>query len=148
MITEVTFATANRRAHEVAPQLRARCNVDGELLTNGLRALAERCPKYRRTAESLERRALHEMKKADFGLPSLVDHQRHTLLARNGFDHVACVLDALRMALGPTTLDEAVLEKLIKKRFRDAVKAYKKDNLVLIDRHCLRLLKAELSAEP
>tara|TARA_B110000046_G_C12688668_1_gene271684 strand:- start:333 stop:491 length:159 start_codon:yes stop_codon:yes gene_type:complete len=51
------------------------------------------------------------------------------------------------MALGPTTLDEAALEKLIKKRFRDAVKAHKKDELVVIDRHCLRLLKAELSAE-
>jgi len=147
MITEVTFATANRRAHQVAPQLRARCSVDVDLLTNGLRALAERCPKDRRTAESLERRALHEMMKAAYGLPSLADDQRHTLLARNGFDHAACVLDALRMALGPTTLDEAALEKLIKQRFRDAVKAHKKDELVVIDRHCLRLLKAELSAE-
>uniref|UniRef100_A0A7S2IH40 Uncharacterized protein n=1 Tax=Haptolina brevifila TaxID=156173 RepID=A0A7S2IH40_9EUKA len=152
---DVCYSIAHRRARRALPLFKEECGDDVQddtAVEAGLTALGERYSRERRTHLTLLKRALHEVAKAEYALPSLKAPHRISLLAQHGFDHSATIVAALRAALGKRGEEDLLrragpgLVRHIRSAFREAVRQKKRDGNIQLDRYCVGLLKAAKSA--
>ena len=145
------FSLAHRRAVATLPLIQARCGaIAPQTLLDGLQKLASRAPELRKPPE-LAARAVKELDKYAWAFPdSALSKELSGVeqVVRAGFDHASAIISRLRSAIQATGTDRAVLDKLLGKAFREAVKARKAAGAsgVNIEQVAVRIARSKLAA--
>ena len=145
-----TFCAIRRRSRAVAAELSAQGFLpadDQPLCSEGIERLIQQMPTDARSTSSILERAIKQLRKVAYALPSLGAGERAAILARHGYCHEAAIRSSLRSRLPRNLcLDEKQLIRLIRCKFREAVAARKQDSTVEPDHMCLLLVKDHLVA--